>query len=401
MSNVSNIKTGFDKYTTGYIKENLKSNYENNYINPASILTEEIDTVNNSQIYEMGSFVDDILNAISLAFGGNLTKNIGIECFKSLDFESIPDKDSIKKVYLTGPCSEYINVQLKTGEIYRFEMTNNEIVFNNYIDEFGNSFRMFINIDFSTIKNFTKTVDGKIIVDLKSDSSYVFKYENGKYLIDSIKLPENIQFCSDITDGDIEYVKNMLGDYWIEGTTVNGYTTFRIPTKNGNRLYKLYWIGSTTNYYDFIVASQKVFEALESYPDNVKDYLNMSPFKGFIFGTSLDIGAFGGENVYGAFAHSQEYVFFNNTPNETTGLETVYHEMGHIFDCMYGQGVHNSLSSPEVEKLFHDYDKNIENLGSLTEFFADLSDKYFIKADELKTLFPECYDYIKNFYDNL
>lgn len=409
MSNVSNIEKKFTINTEALnnLSINRSSSSELNSI--SNVNSEEAEVDIESMIYDMGNFIDDILNAIAMNLGGNLTRNIGLECFKHSNLENIPDKSEIEKVYLSGPSGEYINVELKSGECYRFEIVNNEIKLEAYLDANGIYLNRYTDIDFNDVASIVNSNDGSITINTSDGFSFVYRLENGEYVISSVTINESIlQFHSDITEADINNVRRMLGSSWIEGTTVNGYTTHTVNTANGARIYKIYWIGDTTSYDDFIINSRYVFEALDSYPENVISYLNNSMFDGFIYGSRDDITF--PLLSWDAFASGSDYVYFNSNVD----LEIVFHELGHIIDNLFGNGVYNSSNDETLMELYEEYKQSIQPLGeaynsvgypegipNVKEFFAQLSAVYFINGVELQRLLPECYDYIKNFYDNL
>lgn len=411
MSNVSDVNksVNINRQSLNQISNDYNNNSVQANVKSLSSATEEIlEFDSHDRIFEIGNFVDDILNAIGLCFGLNLTKNIGVECFKNSNLTNVPDVSKIEKVYLSGPNGEYINVQLKSGEKYMFDMTNNSINLHYYWDANGlNSLGRVVDFNYNDIVRIIDSHSGFISIETSDGFVYNYRLENGQYVISSININNNyLQFHSDVTEEDYEYVKNLLGNYWIDGTTINGYTTHTVSTPNGSRIYKVYWIGSTTTYNQFINGSLNVFKSIDNYPQNILNFINSSEFEGFIYGSKDDIQPT--ITGYAAFAYGYKYVFFN----QDTSTEVVFHEMGHIIDNLFGNGWHNSSMDEVFNNLFEKYNKSIQQLNNIryldpdgvpneSEFFAELSNEYFTEPEELQILLPECYNYIRDFYNNL
>ena len=88
--------------------------------------------------------------------------------------------------------------------------------------------------------------------------------------------------------------------------------------------------------------------------------------------------------------------------------------MGHIIDYLVGIESYSSLSDEILLELYEKNKKSIQELGdgynssgypeglpNALEFFAQLSAVYFFNPEELQILLPECYNYIRDFYNNL
>ena len=413
MSNVSDVNksVNINRQSLNQISNDYNNNSVQANVKSLSSATEEVlEFDSHDRIFEIGNFVDDILNAIGLCFGLNLTKNIGVECFKNSNLTNVPDVSKIEKVYLSGPNDEYINVQLKSGEKYMFDMTNNSINLHDYCDANGlNPLRRVVDFNYNDIVRIIDSHSGFISIETSDGFVYNYRLENGQYVISSININNNyLQFHSDVTEEDYEYVKNLLGNYWVDGTTINGYTTHTVSTPNGSRIYKVYWIGSTTTYDQFINGSLNAFKSIDNYPQNVLNFINSSEFEGFIYGSKDDIQF--KNSGWNAFACGTKYIYFNVSSNP----ELLFHEMGHIIDYLVGIESYSSLSDEILLELYEKNKKSIQELGdgynssgypeglpNALEFFAQLSAVYFFNPEELQILLPECYNYIRDFYNNL
>ena len=426
-TNNSNIFSNLDKNNSASFSKKNNQQIESFETSKEESLNIEKGEISGKKVvYKLGNFVDDILNSIKLIFDNSVTKSIGINCFKSVGLESIPKENEIDDVRIF---SNYIEVTLATGENYKFNFDNNIIKLSDCKDKNGTHISNFYNFD--GVINIRKIKDGYAI-DTKNGITYNYKLEKlqrfkkiynektktfietneieeyYKYIISSINNNDDfLQFHNNLEDTD-EYVKNFIKLYCQDDIKINGYTTHTVSTKDGLKTYKVFYLGSTKQIDEFLYTAEHIYNTLDIYPENIKNYIGNSKFEGFIYTTPDDINNIG---TWSGFAHCDKFVCLHNP-----SYVTVFHEMGHIIDCSIGSSdslqSYNSYYDQELSSLYEKHKKNLQKLENVRykneggipnklEFFAELSNVYFTQNKELKVLLPDCYNYIKNIYDNL
>ena len=432
--------------TTSYSPNNSKlesANTESVSFTPATTSADDSNSFSFDFFTEIGIFFQKLYGNDS----ADISKNEGIKCFNSTDLENIPSEEDIENVKYDIDPGEKITVTLKNGEEYEFSLKDNKIEFKGFKGTDG----AFLNFNFDDlpVNNIVKTEAG---YDIKTKNGVIYhykfenytgeykgeKYEGKRYVLDSVDSSNTdfYQFHRDINDEDEESVNNFLRDHKgnnklsistnKKNNKINGYVSHTISTPNGTKTYKLYCYGESVDQAKFAQAAEKLFSELDKYPDNVKDYIMNSKLDVFVYGTSADIGD-GKSAAYGGFTtvgkpESKRYIFFNDTDVDDSS-STLFHEMGHIIDLemnyktpertsIWSTPTPEKTTDPELKELYDINKEKIQQLSNIRytdeggvpneeEFFAELSNVYFTQPDELKTLLPDCYDYIKNFYDNL
>ncbi len=235
------------------------------------------------------------------------------------------------------------------------------------------------------------------------DTSFIV-FENFK--LTSIKLADGTEItcCNkdDLSEEDYSDLVNKSA-LKIDGD-IRGYSTIKV---NGQDV-KVYWVKDNTSLDTYKEELDNIKTAIKHYPSNVIRFLmSKNPDLFFLIGeiSSSTFDDEHAEGVLGCIGGYNDSIYINGAANDDGhDVDTVESLIGRLFYFYYkaNQGLDPIWDTDyELYDLYLKYVDSISAIDNGTgvnitiDFFAKIMNLYIEYNSDLKSLFPEVYDYVE------